>query len=70
MDRVDTCYVTKVDDTGNKGHKEVTYTVAVDEADGTLECISFRQLEELAEFLYTYVKQEKEKQEEKNSRRI
>lgn len=61
MNRVDTCYVTKVDDTGNKGHKEVTYTVSVDETDGSLECISFRQLEELSEFLYAYVKQEKEK---------
>lgn len=59
MNRVDTCYVTKIDDTGNKGHKEVRYTVSVNESDGTLECISFHQLEELSEFLYTYVKQEK-----------
>jgi len=61
MNKVDTCYITKIDDIGNKGHKEVSYTVSVNESDGTLECISFQQLEELAEFLYTYVRQEKEK---------
>lgn len=60
--RKDTCYVFKMVDSGNKGYNEVTYTVTVDEADGQLEDISFRQLEELAEFLYAYVKREKEKE--------
>ena len=60
MRKEDTCYVCKVVDTGNKGSSEVIYTVGVEESDGTLEAISFRQLEELAEFLYDYVKKEKE----------
>ena len=59
MNKVDTCYVLRVEDTGNKGHKEVLYTVSVNESDGSLEAMSFRQLEELAEFLSDYVKQEK-----------
>lgn len=61
MHKVDSCYVMKVDDNGNKGYREVTYTVTVNESDGQLEAMSFRQLEELAEFLSAYVKKEKEK---------
>ncbi len=60
MKEKDTCFVTKVVDRGNKGRKEVIYTVAVEGSIGSLAELQFWQLEQLAEFLIRYVKEEKE----------
>lgn len=60
--RNDTCYVCKVSDTGNKGHREVFYNVNVEGARGQLDEMTLSELEELAEFLCRYVKREKEKE--------
>lgn len=60
MKEKDTCFVTKVVDRCNKGRKEVIYTVAVEGSIGSLAELQFWQLEQLAEFLIRYVKEEKE----------
>ena len=59
MKKDDTCYVTKTVDQDNKGRKEVTYCVCVEDDPGQLESLSFRQLEALSAFLCDYVREEK-----------
>ena len=62
MKKDDTCYVTKTVDQDNKGRKEVTYCVCVEDDPGQLESLSFRQLEALSAFLCDYVREEKSKE--------
>ena len=61
MKKDDTCYVTKTVDQDNKGRKEVTYCVCVEDDPGQLESFSFRQKEDLYAFLCDYVREEKSK---------
>ncbi len=61
MRRDDTCFVVKLIDTGNKGYKEVLYSVYTNALKGGIEEMTFSELMELSEYLCRYVKREKEK---------